>query len=47
LQCDAQQLLQVFGPAWRLLLIGAGPIAAVLAPLARSLDFDVTVCEPA
>ena len=46
LQCDAQQLLQVFGPAWRLLLIGAGPIAAVLAPLARSLDFDVTVCEP-
>jgi xanthine dehydrogenase accessory factor len=46
LQCDDAELAQVFGPPWRLLLIGAGPIAAVLAPLARSLDFEVSVCEP-
>ncbi len=46
LQCDDALLQQVFGPPWRLLLIGAGPIAAALAPLARSLDFEVTVCEP-
>lgn len=46
LEHDEQGLRQRFGPPWRLLLIGAGPIATVLAPLARGLDFDVTVCEP-
>ena len=39
-------LRQHFGPLWRLLLIGAGPIAELLVPLARTLDFEVWVCEP-
>ncbi|WP_322629129.1 XdhC family protein [Halothiobacillus sp.] len=34
-----------FGPAWRLLLIGAGPVAGHLARMALALDFAVTLCD--
>ena len=37
---------QVFGPCWRLVLVGAGQIARAAARLAQSLDFEVVVCEP-
>lgn len=34
-----------FGPTWRLLLIGAGPVAGHLARIALSLEFAVTLCD--
>lgn len=37
---------QVLGSPYRLLIIGAGPIAAILARIALGLDFAVTVCDP-
>ena len=43
---DGATLTQTFGPKWRLLLIGAGQISKLTAQMARSLDFDVTVCDP-
>jgi xanthine dehydrogenase accessory factor len=35
-----------YGPAWQLLLIGAGQIADHLARIATSLGFAVTLCDP-
>lgn len=39
-------LTTVHGAQWRLLIVGAGAIAQVLAPMARALDYAVTVSEP-
>jgi xanthine dehydrogenase accessory factor len=36
----------VFGPRWRLLIIGAGQLSRVLAEMALALDFEVTCCDP-
>lgn len=36
----------VFGPRWRLLLIGAAQTSALAAEIAKSLDFHVIVCDP-
>ena len=35
-----------YGPRWRLLIIGANQTAQVLASVAATLDFHVTVCDP-
>lgn len=35
-----------FGPKWRLLIIGANQLGAVLANMAQALDFDVLICDP-
>ena len=35
-----------FGPQWRLLIIGANQLGAVLASMAQVLDFDVAICDP-
>lgn len=43
---DGRYLVRVFGPRWRLLIIGAGQIARYLASLAETLDYDVRVCDP-
>jgi len=43
---DGQNLSTVFGPRWRILLIGAGQLSQVVAQLARVLDFEVLVCDP-
>jgi xanthine dehydrogenase accessory factor len=43
---DEKTLTSVFGPRYRLLLIGAGALSASLARIAQSLDFAVTVCDP-
>lgn len=43
---DGTRLLQPFGPRWRLLLIGATDVAALLAPLAQALGYAVAVCDP-
>lgn len=39
-------LISVYGPRYRLLLIGAGELSQLLANIALSLDFAVTVCDP-
>lgn len=39
-------LESVYGPRYRLLLIGAGQLSQLLAEIALSLDFAVTVCDP-
>ncbi|MFC3106431.1 XdhC family protein [Undibacterium arcticum] len=36
----------LFGPRWRLLLIGAGQTSSIAAEIAKALDFHVIVCDP-
>lgn len=43
---DDQTLTTVFGPKWRLLLIGAGQLSQAVAQMAGVLDFEVLVCDP-
>ncbi|HAR23634.1 MAG TPA: XdhC/CoxF family protein, partial [Bradyrhizobium sp.] len=38
--------LNVYAPTAKLVIIGAVHISQALAPLARSLDYDVTVVDP-
>jgi xanthine dehydrogenase accessory factor len=46
LRVDAIELANTFGPAYRLLLIGAGSLAEVLSQAAIACGFAVTVCDP-
>jgi xanthine dehydrogenase accessory factor len=43
---DGIKLTTLFGPKWRLLLIGAGQLSQAVAQIARMLDFEVLVCDP-
>jgi xanthine dehydrogenase accessory factor len=43
---DGCVLSCVFGPNWRLLLIGAGQLSQAVAQIALMLDFEVLVCDP-
>jgi len=43
---DGRTLRALFGPRWRLLIIGAGQLSRVLAQMALALDFEVTCCDP-
>jgi xanthine dehydrogenase accessory factor len=43
---EEDQLTTVFGPTWRLLIIGAGQTSTYLAQIATGLNFDVIVCDP-
>lgn len=43
---DGRTLTTVHGPAWRLLLIGAGQISAYLARMAQALNYQVLICDP-
>lgn len=43
---DERRFRQVFGPRQRLLLVGAGELAACLAELALAMDYDVLVTDP-
>jgi xanthine dehydrogenase accessory factor len=45
-QFDGKQLRALFGPRWRMLIVGAGQLSRVLAQMALTLDFDVTCCDP-
>lgn len=40
------EMIKVFGPAWHLLLIGAGQLSRYVANFAQTLDYRVTVCDP-
>lgn len=46
MQFDGSVLTTVFGPKWRLLLIGAGQLSQAVAQMAQMLDFEVLVCDP-
>jgi xanthine dehydrogenase accessory factor len=43
---DGLTLKTIFGPKWRLLLIGAGQLSQAVAQMATILDFEVLVCDP-
>jgi xanthine dehydrogenase accessory factor len=46
LSFDGNVLVTVFGPRWRLMIIGAGQVSRYLAEMAMALDYQVTVCDP-
>ncbi len=46
LEFDGVTLAGVYGPRWRLFLIGAGQLTQYLADMARMLDYQVTVIDP-
>jgi xanthine dehydrogenase accessory factor len=47
IEADGKKLfLNVYAPTAKLVIIGAVHISQALAPLARSLDYDVTVVDP-
>ncbi|MGE0799950.1 MAG: XdhC family protein [Lautropia sp.] len=43
---DGRRIRWVFGPRWRMLIIGAGQLSRVLAQMALALDFEVICCDP-
>jgi xanthine dehydrogenase accessory factor len=43
---DGTSLRTLFGPRWRLLIIGAGQLSRVLASMALAADFEVICCDP-
>ena len=43
---DGTRLTTGHGPAWRLLIVGAGQISCYLAQMAQALDYDVFICDP-
>jgi xanthine dehydrogenase accessory factor len=43
---DGATLRALFGPRWRLLIIGAGQLSRAGAPMALALDFEVICCDP-
>lgn len=45
-QWDGRTLLTLHGPAWRLLIIGAGQISRYLATMAQALGYRVYICDP-
>ena len=46
MQFDGSTLTTLFGPRWRLLLIGAGQLSQAVASMAAALDFEVLICDP-
>jgi len=46
LEFDGAILSTVYGPRWRLLIIGASQLSVYLAQMAQALDYQVTVCDP-
>jgi xanthine dehydrogenase accessory factor len=46
LSFDEKQLINTFGPEYRMLLIGAGQLTEYLATMALFSGFAVTVCDP-
>ncbi len=46
LNFDGATLHSVFGPRWRLLIIGAGQLSQILAGMAAPLGYAVFICDP-
>lgn len=43
---DGKTLRALFGPRWRLVVIGAGQLSRAVAQMAVMLDFEVICCDP-
>ncbi len=43
---DGSSMRALFGPRWRMLIVGAGQLSRALAQMTLALDFDVIVCDP-
>ncbi|MDP1789017.1 MAG: XdhC family protein, partial [Methylibium sp.] len=43
---DGRTLRALFGPRWRLVIIGAGQLSRTLAQMGLALDFEVVCCDP-
>jgi len=43
---DGRSLRALFGPRWRLVIIGAGQLSRAVAQMALALDFEVVCCDP-
>ena len=43
---DGHSMRALFGPRWRLLIIGAGQLSRTVAQMALALDFEVICCDP-
>ena len=43
---DGATMRALYGPRWRMLVIGAGQLSRALAQMALGLDFEVIVCDP-
>lgn len=43
---DGKTLRTIYGPRWRLLLIGAGQLSRYVSEMAHLLDFEVLICDP-
>ena len=43
---DGHALRSLFGPRWRLLIVGAGQLSRAVAQIALMLDFEVICCDP-
>jgi xanthine dehydrogenase accessory factor len=43
---DGTTMRALYGPRWRMLVIGAGQLSRSLAQMALGLDFEVIVCDP-
>lgn len=43
---DGDTMQSVYGPRWRVLVIGAGQLSRVFALMAQALDFEVICCDP-
>src|SRR5690606_22538741 len=46
LSINDTDLVNTFGPSYRMLLIGAGHLAGYLATMALFSGFDVSLCDP-
>lgn len=43
---DGETLTTVFGPRWRMLIVGAGQLSLAVADMAPALGFEVMLCDP-
>jgi xanthine dehydrogenase accessory factor len=43
---DGARMRALFGPRWRMLIVGAGQLSRAVARMALMLDFEVICCDP-
>jgi len=46
LHWNEDKIEKLFGPVWRLLIIGAGQLSRYVAQIALTLDYQVVICDP-
>lgn len=45
-QYTVNDIIKVFGPAWHMLIIGAGHLSRYVANIAMMLGYGITICDP-